>query len=162
MNRSVRGRLALVVATGAAIEITMVVAGMGPRLLGVTAMIVVVACTAALAFDVDRIVASTHWPARQTPTRRTSSGEWRVSTLRMWLVQARRDDGSSTQLFETLVGLVDDRLMSEHRIDRAADPAAAAAVLGPLLERFVSSPGPPRRLSEPRILGPIIGLIENL
>lgn len=45
----------------------------------------------------------------------------------------------STELHDTLVALVDDRLVAHHGIDRSTDPAEAERVLDPVLRRLVSS-----------------------
>lgn len=81
-----------------------------------------------------------------------------LTPLRNQLDLARRY--RSPDLHLTLVELVDDRLLAHHRIDRAADPAAADAVLTPALARLVA--GPPRAVSSPRELRQLLTDIEAL
>ena len=92
---------------------------------------------------------------RQTTTRRSDP---RVSSMR------RKAQGAwwsgSTEIGDTLLELVDDRLLAHHHIDRAADPEAAMAALGPALRTLVS--GPRRRSASPRELHTILTEIEAL
>ncbi len=107
-----------------------------------------------LADEVDE-VEWTRKSRRQASTRRADP---RVSSLR------RKAQGtwwsSSSDLGDTLVELLDDRLLAHHRVDRADDPAAAAVLLSPALRSLVDAP---RRTSmSPRELQELLVDIEAL
>jgi hypothetical protein len=145
---------------GAGVEVALVLAGMGPRLLLVGALVVVVSAAACLALDLGDVVALAEWPST-VRTPRTSDGvEWRVGTLRMLLINERRTDGANRRLHELLVGLIDDHLAAEHGIDRALDAQSAAAIIGPELMAFVTSPDSAR--VQPFQVARLVTLIEDL
>lgn len=105
----------------------------------VLAGIVAVAAAAAFALvDVFRDVTLVDWTR---PSRRARSGggdDLRVASLRHQVHGAWWT--GSTAISDTLVELVDDRLLTHHHIDRATDPDAAAAVLTPTLRRLLAGP----------------------
>lgn len=100
-------------------------------------------------------IAWTRPPTGVDPGRRT---ERSLTPLRNQLDLGRRY--RSPDLHLTLVELVDDRLAAHHRIDRAADPAAAEAVLPPALARLVTEA--PRPVTSARELRRILSDIEAL
>ena len=69
---------------------------------------------------------------------------------------------SLDRLRATLVELVDDQLQAVHHIDRAADPAAASAVLGRDLSAFVDDPHAASRLARPSEVDRVLTLIEQI
>src|SRR5262249_28203728 len=131
-------RLLALLAVGAAVDVFLVAAGMGPRLMLVGAAVVVGATVVWFVRDVGWATETVDWPTTTTALE-VDSLEWRVGSLERMLRDLRRDDGSARRLRELLVGLIDDRLADVHGIDRASDPHAAEVVLGPELTRFVSS-----------------------
>ena len=114
------------------------------------------ACSAALALG--RSAAKVEWrpevPHRPAP----AADDPRVGTLRH-RVQAAWFTGS-TQVSDTLVDLVDDRLHAHHHIDRVAQPQAADELLTPALRRLLA--GPRRQTATPRELQRILTDIEAL
>ena len=156
-----RQRAFVVVLVGAAVEIGLVLGGMGPRLALVAALVVFVAAALYLALDLGDTVALAEWPSTDRRPRSFDGVEWRVGTLRMLLVSEQRS-GASPRLRELLVDLIDDHLAAEHRIDRHADPVAAASVIGPELTAFVSSQHSSERAYKPAGIARIVTLIEDL
>jgi hypothetical protein len=157
-----RLRALLLAVFGVGIEMTFVLAGMGPRLVLVGAVIVVIAATVCLALDLGDAVVVPNWPSTSRPIGGTDRVEWRVGTIRILLMNERRSTGANDRLHDLLIGLVDDRLLAEHRIDREVDPSSAALVIGPQLHEFVTARRPMRELSDPRAVARIVTLIENL
>ena len=80
----------------------------------------------------------------------------------MLLMNERRTDGANNRLYEALVGLIDDRLLAHHFVDRALDPAGACEILGGELTAFVDPSGPIRRIDQPRNVARIVTLIEQI
>jgi len=83
----------------------------------------------------------------------------RLRTLHRQLVRAPGRD--SEGLHALLIRLIDDRLLAEHSIDRAADPQRASEMLGPDLTTLVAGK-PPRNLTNPEVLATILSRIEAL
>ena len=81
------------------------------------------------------------------------------------LARNLRDDREpgilATQVHATLVRIVDDRLMAHHGIDRVRDPAAAQALLGEDLARYVEEP-PTARRGQIEFIHDLISRIEAL
>ena len=159
MNSMWRIRVLVVVMIGVIVETAMVLAGMGPRVLIIAALLLVISLALYLALDLGDVVALAEWPSTvQTP--RTPDGvEWRVGTLRM-LLSDRRRDGANARLHDLLVGLIDDHLAAEHGVDRNRDPGRATAIIGPELAAFVAMPQGTR--SQPTYIARIVTLIEEL
>lgn len=72
----------------------------------------------------------------------------------------RSDWTDTTQIRETLLGVMDERLASEYGVDRQADPAAADDVLPPRLRRLAAGPSP--RLTSVTEIRSILSEIEEL
>jgi len=118
---------------------------------GVTA---VIASALFAAFDLGQTSAAVKWPQREPRL----DDDQRATRMRRDAYAAAASD--SRRIHDTLVELVDDRLLSGHRIDRIANPEAAQAVLTPALARLVA--GPRRVASAPRDLQRILSDIEAL
>lgn len=97
-------------------------------------------------------------PATPPPARI----DHRLMTLRNGIAYGRAHDASTARLRDALVELVDDQLRAVHDIDRATQPAEAAATLGAELSSFVEDSDSARRLTRPRDLDRIVTLIEQL
>ena len=143
-------------------DVLLAAAGMGPRLLLVGAGVLVAAAIVVLTLDLGDISTAMDWPSTPQFERRREGTDWRVGTLRMLLINERRTDGANNRLCEALVGLIDDRLLAHHFVDRALDPDAARDVLGEELTAFVAPSGPIRRLDQPREVARIVTLIERI
>ena len=157
-----RQRTAIIVAGIVVLQLLMVVSGMGPDLLLVSALVGAVAVGAwALADAADAVpnapptVAA---PQSTAPTR----DDRRVKQVRSGLAYGRNDGLSRERLHASLVDIVDDQLRSSHQVDRSSDPAAARDLLGPDLAAFVDAPTPPDVLSRPRDLDRLLTRIEQL
>lgn len=98
------------------------------------------------------------WVGRSDAADSTRRVERCLTPLRNQLDLARRY--GAPDLHETLLELVDHRLLAHHRVDRATDPSAAAAVLTPTLARLVG--GPLRPITSARELRQILTDIEAL
>lgn len=144
------------------IEVLMIVTGMGPDLVLVTALLATIGIGAwVLATTADAVPppAPSVAAPRSAPPQRN---ERRVKQVRTSLAYGRNDGLARERLHTGLVAIVDDQLRSAHEIDRATDPAAARVVLGPDLTAFVEATEPPDTLSRPRQLDHILTEIEQL
>ena len=105
-----------------------------PAVVVLGGIIAAIGATLFVALDLADVVSELEWTpnARHLPSKR---GDARVSWTRQ-KVQSARWSGS-TEINDTLTELIDDRLLAHHHIDRAADPAAAAELLGPALRSFL-------------------------
>lgn len=100
-------------------------------------------------------------PSRRVPTAVVRT-DFRVSSLRSGLAFRGREDRTVRELHDTLVAVIDDELAAAHGVDRHTDPAAAGAILGTELWRFVTEPEPGRSLARPSQLDHILTLIERI
>jgi len=137
-------RIAAIVIAWALLVLALWVSHSRPAVFVLGGILAALGATLFLALDLADAVDGLEWSprARQYPARRTDP---RVA----WLhhkVQSARWSGS-TEISDTLIELVDDRLRAHHHIDRAEDPAAAAAVLSPALRTLVEGQRPMARSS---------------
>lgn len=154
--------VAAIIGISVAIDLLMVVAGMGPDVILVAVIGVFVGVGVWFTIELVGAAPGSTGPSTATtepPTPRTNR---RVMRLRAGLANGRPDGVSLTNLRSNLVGLIDDQLECAHHIDRAADPDAARAVLGDELTAFVEDPDSARVLTEPRSLDHILTLIERI
>ncbi len=129
-----------------------------PAILTLGAIIALLAVGAALASDLDRARISDSWPQTQGAQLRQTRGSERVEHVRARARAAAKSESNS--LHTTLVGLMDDRLLGKHGIDRIHDPESAEPLLTPLLRRLLE--GPTRQLSQANLLAEILTEIETL
>jgi hypothetical protein len=98
-------------------------------------IIAAIGATLFLALDLADVVDELEW----SPRARLQGSVRRVDARVSWTrhkVQSARWSGS-TEITDTLIELIDDRLLAHHHVDRAADASAAAAVLSPTLRTFI-------------------------
>ncbi|MBI5090491.1 MAG: hypothetical protein HZB15_16985 [Actinobacteria bacterium] len=127
-------------------------------LAGIAAVILGGLC---LLLDVSDLAGAASWEGFYRPEPLRKGDDVRVRVLQGQLLHGRSlDDGHA--LHALLVDLIDDRLLAERGVDRAADPQRAAALLGPTLVQFVSAPPSPRRLRDAAFLASIVDHIESL
>lgn len=100
-------------------------------------------------------------PASPTPRPAMSYPDMRTTTLRQALATGRSDARYARRLRNQLIAIVDDELRSVHGIDRHDDPAAARAVLGDELDRFLTADDRDAPLS-PHDVARIVTRIEQL
>lgn len=166
-------RVRVTVGTGVAVGVSMVLLGMEPRLFLVGLVVVAVAAVGFLAADVGGETAPVTWRAHGTGASASARPDQRVQALRARLRRPARQrlipekaDPNRPQpvdeVVSTLLRSIDDHLLFEHHIDRSLEPAAAAAVLGPELTRFVSDPAAQRSMTGRRSLARTVALIEDL
>lgn len=155
--------VAAIVAVTLVVDIAMVVSGMGPNLLLVTALgalVGVTVWTVVELADTTPVTAPINVDAQPAPPPR---GERRVARLRTGLSYAGSNELVFEQLHESLVNVIDDQLRAVHQIDRSLEPDAARAVIGDDLQSFVDDrAAATAALAQPRRLDRILTLIERL
>lgn len=145
--------LALVTALG--------VAGLRPNVIVITAVVAVAALTAWLTHDLADNAPSVDWRPSGEQAITTYGDDSRTRTLRRQLGDQDRF-GADPRLHAHLVGLIDERLASTHRIDRSENPERAAALLGTDLTAFIDATALDAGLADPVRLGRIITRIESI
>lgn len=144
-------------------DMAMVLSGMGPNLLLVTALGALVGVTAWTVIelaDTTPAIAPINADARSAPPPR---GERRVTRLRTGLSNAGPNGPVFERLHESLVNVIDDQLRTVYQIDRSLEPEAARAVIGDDLHSFVDDrAAATASLAQPRRLDRILTLIEQL
>jgi hypothetical protein len=121
-------------------------------------IVAVVVAVILVMVDLARAVIRVEWISPRRMPRSSRGGDPRVSSLRNQLYDARWF--RSTELRDTLVDLVDDRLLAHRHIDRAIDADAAMEALTPALRQLVT--GSRRSALGARQLGQIVTEIEAL
>lgn len=145
--------LGLVVALG--------VAGLRPNVIVITAVVGVVALTAWLTHDLADIAPPVDWRPSGERATTTYGDDGRTRALQRQLGDQERF-GADARLHAHLVGIIDERLVSTHGIDRTADPQRAAVVLGPDLVGFIAASVLDAGLTDPARLDHIITRIEAI
>jgi hypothetical protein len=161
MTWSWRRRLAVVMGCWAAVVATMVGLGMQPNPIVLAAVAAVAGVIGALLLDLSDIAAPVDWRTTREGSGRGIASDVRVSALRRQLGAAGAL-GSDDMVHTSLVAIIDDRLLVEHAVDRRAQPAAAAALLGPDLVEFVTGSPSRDRWADPRFLPAVLDRIEAL
>jgi hypothetical protein len=155
--------VATIVALVVVANVVMVLSGMGPNVVLVTALGGLVGMTVwTVAQLAEATPATTPIDAsvRSAPAPR---GEPRVARLRTGLSHAGPNGPVLEQLHDSLVNVIDDQLRVAHQIDRSLDPVAARAVIGDELHAFIDDPATATAdLAHPRRLDRILTLIEHL
>ena len=156
---------------GSILGVVMMLLGMEPRLVLLGLIVVAVASTGFLLMDLAAVTAPVDWSSFRLDDPTRVPVDWRVQQLRGTLLRSttrRRSTaaaiagtGRTDQVVDSLVGVVDDILFTEHGIDHAADPAAATAVVGPELARLLADPAAHSSMSHRR-LDHIVTLVEDL
>ena len=153
-----RTRLIIVVAVWAAVVGALQVSGARPAPLLVVGIVAAMAAVVFAARDLFGSARTVVWTGRTPERRFTRRNDPRVSSLRRQFTGANWQ--GSSEINETLVDLVDDRLAAHRGIDRAVDPIAAHAALSPALRRLIAAPDRP--VSGVRELRRIVTDIEAL
>jgi hypothetical protein len=129
-----------------------------PAVLLLGAVVAAVAGTIFVSGDLVRSVCTIEWTRRPAALPSDSADDPLVTSLRRQIHGAVWS--GSTQLHDTLVETIDERLLVHHQIRRTDDPAAATAVLTPRLRRLLASQR--RREVTPNELQQILSDIESL
>lgn len=138
--------------------LSLVVSNARPAVLVLGGIVAVTSAAILVVSDFAKGVTRVEWTRRLQVRTSTRGNDPRVSSLRNQLFDARWF--RSAELRETLVALVDDRLLAHHHIDRASDPDSAMEALTPLLRQLVANPRRPAAAA--RQLNRIIADIESL
>jgi hypothetical protein len=164
--------VSVTVGIGSIVAVGMVLLGMEPRLVLVAFVVMIVGAATWLTVDLGPLASRVVWTDHGRGTSTSARSDRRVQALRARLRSpARRrrvpklvDTGRAEpadEIVSTLIDVIDDHLLAEYGIDRATEPAAAAAVLGADLTRFVTDPSARRSMSARRGLARTVGLIED-
>lgn len=106
-----------------------------PAVLLLGAVVAAVVAAVVVSIDLATVMCGIEWTSQPIAAPPNAADDPVVTSLRRQIHAASW--GGSAQLRERLLDAIDERLMVDHRIDRAADPASAAVVLTPRLRRFV-------------------------
>jgi hypothetical protein len=154
--------VAAIIGVTIAVDVLMVVTGMGPQVVLVAALGGLVGAGVWFLRDLVDVTDGATAAPMGTTKEPAARADRRVMQLRTGLAYGRPDRASLLQLRATLVDLVDDQLRAVHLIDRAEQPDAARAVIGDDLFTFVTDPESARMLTEPRKVDGIVTLIERI
>lgn len=133
-----RTRLLVIGALWLVLALLLGVTGARPSAVALLGAVCAIATVVLVTLDLSRGVQTVTWTRRSRRPGVRQGSDRRAVGLRRQMTSARWL--TSTELRDTLVSLVDDRLVAHHRIDRQAAPAAARAVLTPSLQRLVDAP----------------------
>lgn len=154
--------LAAVVGITVTVVVLMLLTGMGPHVLLVTALGLVLGFGVWLVAGLSTIAVGSDGVPSIMSDPPPGRADRRVTRLRSGLAYGRRDDGSLERLRESLIELIDDQLLAAHDVDRHGDRGAADVILGPELERFITDESTAQELAKPRHLAAILTLIEQI
>lgn len=153
-----RRRVWIVACTWAVLVVALWASDSRPAVFVLGGAVAVSAAAIFVMIDVGANAGRTRWTTRSgfpAPPRGTDP---RVALLRHQIYGAWLS--GSAEISDTLVDLLDSRLIAHHHISRTADPAGAAALLTPSLRRLVA--GPRRQTATVRELRQILTDIEAL
>jgi hypothetical protein len=153
-----RTRAIVVVAVWALAVLALQVSGARPAPLIIGGIVAALAGLVFATRDLFRSARTVTWSRRSPGVRFTRRNDPRVSSLRRQFTGTNWQ--GSSELNDTLIDLVDDRLAAHHGIDRAIDPVASDIMLAPSLRHLVAEPDRP--LSGVRELRRIVTDIEAL
>ena len=134
------------------------VSGSRPAVIVLGGIVAVVVVVVLVTIDLAGTVSRVRWTRRSGQPGSTRKTDRRVSALRHQVYGAWLS--GSTQINETLVELLDDRLLSNHRIIRAPDSPNSDRLLTPSLRRLTA--GPRRQTATVRELRQVLTDIEAL
>jgi threonine dehydrogenase-like Zn-dependent dehydrogenase len=162
MITATRRPLLIIVVATIAIELFMIVTGMGPDVLLVAAAAASIGVGAWIVVDIAEATPSVAPIGAAAPRQPEHRVDRRVTRLRSGLAHGQSDQFSAERLHGSLVEIIDDQLMAAHQIDRTSDPDAAATAMGSELARFVDDPAARVSLPGTRELDRILAEIERL
>lgn len=154
--------VATIVAVTVAVELVLIVSRSGPAVLLIAALCGLVGVVGWFILDLAEVALdSNDVDLQPSGSELIGITDRRVMRLRSGLAYTR-DDASLERLRSSLIDLVDDELRAVYHIDRARDPEAAGAVLGPDLSSFVEDPHSASRLDRPSEVDRVLTLIEQI
>ena len=153
-------RAAVATALGGFVVAVMYATDMAPNLVMVIPALVATAVVLGVVVELARL--ATQRPAGPVAAVSSSTPrvDARIRSLRFNLRSMR--DVRAERLYQLLVDLIDDQLVSAHGVDRRAEPERARALLGSELQAFVDDPGKARVLKRLPRLERIVTEIERL
>ncbi len=153
-----RRRVAIALALWLLLSIELLRSDAQPSLLVLAAIIALIATGVFLAIDLSKEIVAVEWPTHSSHAPVDTSLQKRADRLR---ADASGAAGAyTTTLHDTLVALVDDRLLANHGVNRLADPQAANELLPASIQRLLD--GPDRRTSSTNELSKLLRDIEEL
>jgi hypothetical protein len=117
--------------------------------------------------DIAARIEPASWDLASAPSRRTPRGDdERATRLGNRLTDLGATHSDPAVVYRLLVGIIDDRLLAHHGIDRSRDGDAASALgpapLSPMLRDFVKRQPATRDLHNAKYLSRLISEIEEL
>ena len=153
-----RRRLVIAIALWVLLSLELVRSNAQPAFLVLAAIMALVATALSLAFDLAKDIVAADWPTPGGQPPVDTSLQKRADTLRALASGAA--GGYTTTLHDSLVDLVDDRLLANHGIDRRTNPQGAELILPDSLLRLID--GPDRSTSSANQLSRLLNDIEEL
>ncbi len=160
MSRTWWLRIAGTAAAWAAAVTALALLEMRPAVVALAAIVVAGAVVLWVLLDLGDVAEPVEWRATSDLGAATRHADTRLLLLYRRVADQRALDQGHA-LHRGLVELVDDALRSRHGVDRAVDPGAAAAVLGPQLAAFVTGAAVPRA-ADPVQLAALLDRIEHV
>mgnify|MGYP001171027980 FL=1 len=153
-----RWRVLAALGVWAALVVALWVSDARPAALVLGGVVAVLATAVFVLVDLVAGISRVQWTQRSQSSNASARLDRPVESLRRqarsaWLT-------GSTQVNDTLVELIDDRLLAHHRIDRRANPVLANETLTPALRHLVA--GHRRPVTAARDLRQILTDIEAL
>ncbi len=153
-----RRRLLVAMCCWAVLVVSLWASNSRPSVIVLGGIVAVVVAIVFVMIDLAGTVSRVRWTSRSDHPVSSRGTDPRVKALRhqvygAWLT-------GSPQISDTLVDLLDDRLITNHRINRSTDPANADGLLTARLRRLVA--GPRRQTATVRELRQILTDIEAL
>lgn len=153
-----RRRVMATMVVWGAVVVLLWVSSSSPAVFVLGGIVAVAAAVILSMFDLGAAAGRVRWTRRSDQPAPTRTRDRRVNELRNQIYGAWMS--GSSQVSDTLVDLLDDRLIAHHHIDRATDPSSANHLLTPSLRRLVA--GPRRQTATVRELRQILTDIEAL
>lgn len=152
-----RRRVLVTLGVWVALVVSLWLSNASPAVLVLCGMVAALCATAFVLIDFVADISRVEWITRR-PVRIEDSVDRRVEAVRHQVRSAWWN--GMDQINDTLIALVDERLLTHHSIDRSTDAAAADRALSPTLRRLVA--GPRRHTAPVRELRQIVTEIEAL
>ncbi|HYN32649.1 MAG TPA: hypothetical protein VES40_08495 [Ilumatobacteraceae bacterium] len=160
--RWLRHPVVAIVGVTIAVDVLMIVTGMGPQVILVAALGGLVGVAWWFLSDLADVALGASGATAGPPSAPEPRADRRVMQLRTGLAYGQPDRASLVSLRASLIELVDDQLRTVHQIDLAEDPDGAREVIGDDLYAFVDDPDSAIMLTQPRNVDHILTLIERI
>lgn len=144
------------------VEVLMFSLNMGPEPMLVAAVGAFAGATVWCLYSLSDSTPTAPPTPRAIAAPRAPGADHQVKALRTGILFSRSMTGHGERLHDTLVDVIDDQLIHTHGVDRAAEPATAASILGTKLTAFVNASEPGASVSDTKELARIVTLIEQI